>query len=186
MGIPSFPLPVKLVVAITYDTSIDIDTILKTLDSHFGDREYMYGPIPFSWTEYYSDEMGENLKKCYLNYRKLINREQLVDIKLFTNELEQQHSINGKRRVNIDPGYLARDKFVLVTTKDFYHRLYLGKGIYGEETLHYRKGKYRYFSWTYPDYRQKPVYEFLERARATLVKELRTLESCSNNSSFDE
>lgn len=173
MGIPSIPLPVKLVIAITYNSLLtDLDKVIKILDQQFGVQEYSYGPVPFSWSEYYSDEMGPSLMKYYYNYSSLIDREQLVDIKLFTNSIEQQFSVGGKRSVNIDPGYLARDKFVLVTTKDFYHRLYLGKGIYGEETLHYRKGKYRFFSWTYPDYRQKPLYEFLEKARATLARDL--------------
>jgi len=176
MGIPSIPLPVKLVVAITYDQSSDLNRIASTLNARFGVQEYSYGPIPFSWSDYYAEEMGSNLYKTYFNYSSLIDRQELVDIKLFTNELEQTCLQDGRRKVNIDPGYLARDKFVLATTKDFYHRLYLGKGIYGEETLHYRKGKYRYFSWTYPDYRQPEIYLFLERARATLVKELRLLE----------
>lgn len=184
MGIPSVPLPVKLVVAVTFDPSIDFRSILESLDAQFGEREYIYGPISFYWTQYYADEMGEGLMKCYFNYRQLIDREKLVDIKLLTNNIEQNYLANNKRKVNIDPGYLARDKFVLMTTKDFYHRLYLGKGIFGEETLHYRKGKFRYFSWTYPDYQQKAVYEFLERARATLVKELRKIED--NQTSFVE
>ncbi|HEX3020291.1 MAG TPA: DUF4416 family protein [Chitinispirillaceae bacterium] len=174
MGVPSIPLPVKLVIAITYNPLLsDISKIVEILNNKFGEQEFNYGPLPFSWSEYYSEEMGSNLMKCYFNYSSLIDRLQLIDIKLFTNSIEQDYSVQGKRCVNIDPGYLARDKFVLVTTKDFYHRLYLGKGIYGEETLHYRKGKYRYFSWTYPDYKQKNLYEFLEKARATLVRDLR-------------
>lgn len=174
MGIASIPLPVKLVIAITYNPlTIDLTRIVEILDKKFGEQEFSYGPLPFSWSEYYSDEMGPSLMKVYFNYRTFIDREQLIGIKLFTNSIEQQYSVDGKRSVNIDPGYLARDKFVLATTKDFYHRLYLGNGIYGEVTLHYRKGKFRFFSWTYPDYRQKPLNEFLEKARATLARDLK-------------
>jgi hypothetical protein len=176
MGVPSLPLPVKLIVAITYESSVSLDTISAALDSRFGEREYSYGPIPFLWTNYYAHEMGDNLLKVYFNYKTLIDRQEIIDIKLFTNKLELTVAVNGNRSINIDPGYLARDKFVLATTKDFYHRLYLGKGIYGEETLHYRKGNYRFFSWTYQDYRQNLLYEFLEKARAKLVKELRDTE----------
>lgn len=185
MGIPLVPLPVKLVVAVTYDPASDIASVMNILNTKFGKIEYNYGPVPFSWTEYYASEMGDSLMKCYFNYKTLIDRQELIDIKLFTNSIEEKYSVMGRRKVNIDPGYLARDKFVLMTTKDFYHRLYLGKGIFGEETLHYRKGRYRYFSWTYPDYKQKPVFEFLESARATLVKELRNIED-SQTGSFEE
>jgi hypothetical protein len=75
--------------------------------------------------------------------------------------------------VNIDPGYIARDKLVLATTKDFFHRLYLGKGIYGEVTLHFQKGAVRHFSWTYPDYRDKGVQDFLIKVRAELAGKIR-------------
>jgi len=176
MGTPTLPLPVKLVIAITYDQESDIGRIVTTLDQKFGPQEYSYGPVPFSWSNYYEQEMGSNLYKLYFNYKNLIERQDLVDIKLFTNGLEQTCLKDGNRTINIDPGYLASDKFVLATTKDFYHRLYLGKGIYGEETLHYRRGRFRYFSWTYPDYRMPGMHEFLEKARATLVKEIRVME----------
>ncbi|NLG16078.1 MAG: DUF4416 family protein [Fibrobacter sp.] len=173
MGIASAPLPVKLMFAITYDPLVDLKQVLSLLDSRFGIPEYSYGPVPFSWTSYYADEMGENLMKYYFNYPSFIDRAEITSLKLYTNRLEKEFMVDGRRRVNIDPGYISRDKLVLATTKDFYHRLYLGDGIYGEVTLHYRKGKYRIFSWTYPDFREPLLHAFLERARAKLVKGIR-------------
>jgi hypothetical protein len=118
--------------------------------------------------------MGSPLNKYYYSYSKGISRELLPEIKQFTNELEKSYSApDGSRRINIDPGYVARDKVVLATTKDFYHRLYLSNGIFGEVTLHYRKGRFRYFSWTYPDFRDPEVMKFLEKIRAPLVKAIR-------------
>lgn len=179
MGIAKSPSLVKMFVGITYNNFVDLDCILTLIDSRFGPREMTWGPLPFNWTEYYSDEMGTGLFKIYIIYKNLENREQLADSKLFTNELESRFAVNNKRNVNIDPGYLAKDKLVLATTKDFYHRLYLGKGIYAEVTLHYRKGKYRYFSWTYPDFREENLKKFLEKPRASLVKYLRDSKTCS-------
>lgn len=173
MGIAKEPSPIKMFVAVTYNCQADINRIQAIVDSKFGPREKTLGPIPFNWTEYYSDEMGADLLKTYIVYSTLENRDLLPDLKNFTNDLESQFAVNGKRCVNIDPGYLAKDKLVLATTKDFYHRLYLGKGIYGEVTLHYRKGQYRYFSWTYPDFKEPDLQKFLELPRASLVKCLR-------------
>ena len=144
------------------------------LDERFGNRQFTYGPVPFSWTEYYRSEMGSKLLKSYFSYTTGIDRHTLPAIKLFTNELERSVTDeHGNRLVNIDPGYVSRDKVVLASTKDFYHRIYLADGIYGEVTLHYRKGKFRYFSWTYPDFRNPDIMHFLERIRAPLVKEIR-------------
>jgi hypothetical protein len=182
LGTAAHPFKVKLFVAFLYNPAAPIADIEKKLDARFGERQFSYGPVPFSWTDYYRKEMGSSLNKLYFNYQTGINREDLPAIKIFTNELEQTFSDGrGNRQVNIDPGYIARDKVVLATTKDFYHRLHLADGIFGEVTLHYRKGKFRYFSWTYPDFRDPAVMQFLERVRSPLVKEIRKQESAEND-----
>ena len=117
--------------------------------------------------------MGPDQRKLYLTFENPIEPRTLPDVKNFTNAIERRLATNGNRCVNIDPGYLTRDKLVLATTKDFFHRLYLRDGIYGEVTLHFRKGRYRYFSWTYPDYREPGFQVFLMKARSKLVHELR-------------
>jgi hypothetical protein len=173
MGTPQKPAPVKLFAGIMFDEQFAIDRVLDEMEKRFGAAEYRFGPVPFSWTDYYAEEMGGRCKKIYVCYETLIAREILPSIKLWTNNIEQNHAEAGKRKVNIDPGYIARDKLVLATTKDFYHRLYLGQGIYGEVTLHFRQGCFRHFSWTYPDYKEETFHEFLIKARASLVGNLR-------------
>jgi len=174
MGIASNPSEVRLFIAVLYGAAAPIDEALALLDQRFGERQFVHGPVPFAWSDYYRDEMGDSLNKLYYSYRTGIDRHLLPEIKIFTNELEQRYIRSpGNRSINIDPGYVARDKVVLATTKDFYHRLYLADGIFGEVTLHYRKGMFRYFSWTYPDFRDEAVLQFLERVRAPLVKEIR-------------
>ena len=62
-------------------------------------------------------------------------------------------------------GLLSLGKFQLATTKDQAHRIYLGEGIYAEVTLRYRAGSFEAWPWTYADYRQSAVLEFLQEAR---------------------
>ncbi|MBD3392332.1 MAG: DUF4416 family protein [Chitinivibrionales bacterium] len=160
--------------AITFSAPADMDRVLDDVKARFGTAASSYGPVPFSaFTGYYAGEMGENLEKVYLTFAGLVDRDGLARAKLDTNEIEREYSANGRRTVNLDPGYLARDKLVLATTKDFFHRLYLADGIYAEVTLHYRQGRFRYFSWTYADYKEPAFLAFLEKARARLVGELR-------------
>lgn len=174
MGTASPPAEVTFFFGVLYHPEVPLDSVLGRLDERFGTRQFEYGPVPFSWSDYYTKEMGGSLEKYYYSYQTGIDRATLPDIKRYTNSLESSFSDpDGKRRVNIDPGYVARDKVVLATTKDFYHRLYLADGIFGEVTLHYRRGKFRYFSWTYPDFRDPEVMRFLERIRAPLVKAIR-------------
>jgi Domain of unknown function (DUF4416) len=174
MGTAGQPLKTKMFLAIMFQPQVNTQDILDKLQNAFGPVECSYGPVTFSFTKYYEEEMGDRLLKMYVSFAGLIGREALPGIKVFTNCLERDHLVDGKRTINLDPGYLAQDKLVLATTKDFYQRLYLGQGIYGEVTLHFRKGGFRYFSWTYPDYNDPPFLKFLTKARARLVKELRS------------
>jgi hypothetical protein len=183
MGNASQPLKTKLFVAIMFRPEIDINNVLKTLSNDFGPVEDSYGPIEFSFSNYYEEEMGGGLFKTYVSFGRPFDRDGLPAIKKFTNDFETKHLLNGKRAINADPGYITKDKLVLASTKDFYHRLYLGSGIYGEVTVHFRKGKFRYFSWTYPDYMDPPFLAFLTKARAKLVKELRDEESVVSRAS---
>ncbi|MDR2578164.1 MAG: DUF4416 family protein [Chitinispirillales bacterium] len=157
---------VKLFTAVMYRRDFDFQAAVNALTAVYGDIETSFGPVEFSWSNYYGDEMGEGLLKFYVVFKERIERTRLPSIKIHTNELEQQFlGTNGKRAVNIDPGYIAVDKLVLASTKDFYHRVYLGSGIFAEVTLHYRRGCYRHFSWTYPDYQSPSFLVFLEAAR---------------------
>jgi hypothetical protein len=173
MGSAGKPFKTKLFLAIMFRPEVNAQEIVETLQNTFGPVECSYGPVEFSFTKYYEEEMGDRLRKTYMVFARPIEREALPGIKVFTNGLERTYLADGKRTVNLDPGYIAQDKLVLATTKDFYQRLYLGQGIYGEVTLHFKKGRFRYFSWTYPDYNDPPFLKFLTKARARLVKELR-------------
>jgi len=61
---------------------------------------------------------------------------------------------------------------VLATTKNYSHRLYLGKGIYAEVTLKYEDGRYKPLPWTYPDYRSEEYMEFFDSIREKYSRQL--------------
>lgn len=170
MGQPKIALDVKLFTAVTFS---DIGVYEETkilLNEQFGQVDTLSAIYNFSFTQYYAREMGTYLKKQFLGFGKLIRPEQLPDIKLWTNEIEQKFSIDNKRQVNIDPGYLSAAKVVLATTKNFDHRIYLDKGIYGDVHLRYRGNKFRFNDWTYPDYREMIVIDFFARLRKKYMK----------------
>lgn len=175
MGKAIDPAPVKLFLAVMYRDEKVLKSVLDKCIKVYGAIDMNFGPLEVSaYTNYYDKEMGKGIKKSYMTFDTLINRDGLVGIKTFTNKIEKSFMKNGKRTVNLDPGYLANDKLVLASTKDFFHRIYLDKGIYAEITLHFRRGVYRFFSWTFPDYREKELQRFLMQARSELVKKIRS------------
>ncbi len=104
------------------------------------------------FTDYYAREMGSDLRRRFVIFDTRIVPYELVDIKLFTIDIEQKLSVNGARQVNIDPGFISHNKLILATAKNHYHRVYLDKGIYVELTMAYYHNAWHSLDWTYPDF----------------------------------
>jgi hypothetical protein len=154
------------------------------LEDQLGPIDTQSQLLEFDYTNYYEPEMGSGLKKELLGFGSLASPEALVDLKLFTNRVEQALAINGKRTVNMDPGYLTAARVVLASTKDFAHRLYLGKGIYGEVTLIYQKKDFQTLPWTYPDYRSEAYRQFFRELRRVYMAQLTESASMAGEKDF--
>lgn len=101
-----------------------------------------------------------------------MDQDRLADIKHTTNAIEARFAANGRRRVNIDPGYLTMERFVLATGKNFTHRVYLEQGIYADLTLLYQHNDFTPLPWTYPDYAGSEMRHFLLMVRERYVRAL--------------
>jgi len=165
MGKASKPLPVKLVVGCISRENGLLQKALQPLTRAFGDIDYQSTPIPFTFTNYYEKEFGKDLTRTFISFNPLILPEKLPRVKIFTNSLEATLAQQGRRCINIDPGYLTLAKFVLASTKDYAHRIYLGKGIYAETTLLFKKDSFQPWEWTYPDYRTQAYIEIFNKIR---------------------
>ena len=139
---------------------------------------YLFGPIsrrsreiPFrKYTDYYEEEMGKEVIRCFWSFGMPFPRGALAEVKLATNRLERILAKEGKRAVNLDPGLLTAESLILATTKPYSHRVYLAKGIYGDLTLTYREGGFEAMPWTYPDYREDWARDFFREVRWDLLK----------------
>ena len=95
------------------------------------------------------------LHRRFVSFAKLVSPVELAQRKHQALDLELKYSEDetGRRKVNVDPGYLEAGKVVLASTKNANHRIYVDAGIYAEATLAYVAGKYQFYEYTYPDYR---------------------------------
>jgi hypothetical protein len=126
------------------------------------------------FTDYYIEEMGSPLWKTFYFFEYLKEPEFLVELKHICYSLERETAdSDGKRNLNLDPGYLTLSKVVLATFKDYAHRIYLGRSVFAEVTLIYRSGGFQSLPWTYPDYKEKMTLEYFNRARALYKDRLR-------------
>jgi hypothetical protein len=145
----------------------------------------LHGPVDkasplfdFNLTNYYQEQMGKNLQRKFLSFANLISPERLSEIKLRTNELEEEIRKEFQaslRIVNLDPGYLTPSALIMATAKDFAHRIPLRGGIYAHLELLFSKKEVRILSWTYPDYKTEGYQKFFLEIRQIYLSQLRAL-----------
>ena len=181
MGAIKEPEPVKLIMPMITGHAELFDLAKQALVGRFGPVDYESLLLPFDHTDYYEAEFGPNLQRCFLSFEELIDPGRLAEIKCQTNEMEQDWGEGRKRRINLDPGYIALSKLVLATTKNHGHRIYIGRGIYAEVTLTYRDKDFRPWPWTYPDYRSEPYLRIVRAIRATYLSQLRERRSSGHS-----
>jgi len=166
------PETALLFVSTLYSNEEAFNRSRKILEENFGETLFVSPSLPWDYSSYYRDEIGWPLQRQFIFYKNLIDPGLLADIKLRTNEIEASLSSEGKRGINLDPGYLTLSKVVLASTKNYAHRIYLGKGIYAEVTLIYRDNTYKPHLFTYKDYQDKTHIDIFMKAREMLKKML--------------
>ncbi|MDI6725808.1 MAG: DUF4416 family protein [Smithellaceae bacterium] len=164
---------VKLVVSIFAGCGDEINKALAELSECYGRTDFVGSLHTFDHTDYYYREMGGPLVRRFVSFERLIRPEALPDIKIFCNAVEDRHSREGKRRVNLDPGYLSHPHLILATGKGYSHRPYLRDGIYADLTLFFRDGAFQRLPWTYSDYSEEPVLKMFTRIRERYLLERR-------------
>lgn len=171
------PKPVKLIIGILAADSQCLHSAVETIDDKFGGMDFTSNIWPFDQTDYYKDETGSHILRQFVSIERLIDPGKLAGIKHKTNRLEQKLaarlSLPLPRPVNLDPGIIEPSKLILATTKNYSHRIYIGKRMYAEVTLVFDKGSWRPLAYTYPDYRQQCYFEFFEKVRSRLLEQLK-------------
>ncbi len=173
MSLPKEPDPAKLVISLLMNEKAILQGILTRLEDHFGPLDLISPWLNFDYTDYYTREMGSPLFRRVIAFRPLIRQEDLATVKEITNGFEKLWETGGRRALNIDPGYLLLSRFILATGKDYSHRIYIGKRIYADLTLMYKKGGYQGFEWTYPDYKSDDMAAFLGKIRTKYSLDLK-------------
>jgi hypothetical protein len=169
------PKPVKLIIGILAADRQCLHAAIEAIEAKFGKADLVSDVWPFDQTNYYKEETGEHILRQFISIERLIDPGKLARIKHQTNKLEQKLAarlaLPLPRPVNLDPGIIEPSKLILATTKNYSHRIYIGKKMYAEVTLIFDKGRWRPFDYTYPDYRQQCYFDFFDKVRKRLVEQ---------------
>lgn len=172
MSEPQVPAPAKLFVSLFARDEAFIEEALVRLEGVLGPVDFKGPILPFDKTSYYEPEFGPDLVRRFVSFERLFPQERIIAVKYLAWRVEKALAVEGKRRVNIDPGYLLLERLVLVTFKNFSHRIYLGRGVYAEVTLLFRHGRFEPLPWTYPDYVDPAVLETFMAIRRRYKEQL--------------
>lgn len=173
MGTPRQPEPVKLFVAVTFREREPREGWASRLQEAYGFIDIESPVFRFDFTDYYAAEMGSNLLKQFVAFERLIDPADLASVKLQTNRIEEDFRVEGRRTVNLDPGYVDRARVVLATTKDYAHRVYLRSGIYADVHLRFGRNRVDENPWTYPDYKTPEAGDFFVSVRNRYVEQMK-------------
>lgn len=172
------PNPVKLIVGILAANNQCLNTAAEAVTDKFGTADLTSEVWPFDKTDYYKGEMGPRILRQFISIERLIDPGKLAKIKHQTNKIERKLANRLRlplpRPVNLDPGLIEPSKLVLATTKNYSHRIYIGKKMFAEVTLIFDKGRWQTLDHTYPDYRQQCYFDFFEKVRLRLVEQLKS------------
>lgn len=165
----------KLIIGVIYHEKEILDKAMEMLTAEFGPVEAVSEEFSFSeeFSTYYDDEIGgEGFRRIY-SFKELVDPARQADIKIRTNEIEAEFSTNGKRRINLDPGFINHGRLMLATTKETGFRVPLKDGIYTELTLFWARGGWQKFPWSYRDYQSERVQKFISEVRHSYLLERR-------------
>ncbi|MFH1136732.1 MAG: DUF4416 family protein [Pseudomonadota bacterium] len=165
--------PVKPVAAIFSAERKFLAAAAAEWEKIVGVLDYAGREMLFDRTDFYHEEMGGPLYKRFFAAEALVDPEFLVEIKVRSMELERKWTVEGRRGVNIDPGYISAERLVLSTGKNWIHRIYLGRGVYADLTLIFEKGGFRALPWTYPDFASPEALEVMADIRKKFLMQIR-------------
>lgn len=156
----------KLIVNVIYHDENVLKAALLRLKETFGEIELISEPFSFGdYSSYYDTELGgEGIRQIFA-FKECVDPTRAAEIKLLTNEIEAEFS----RKINLDPGLINDGHLILMSAKPLGFRVALSGGIYADYTLFYARGKYNKLPWTYRDYQNEDVQNFLLRVRRSYV-----------------
>jgi len=168
MTTPRPPEPVTLIVGMLAGKGALFDAAAERLAELYGPAGLRSPVIDFDFTDYYEPQMGRGLKRMFVSFARKIDPGEIAAIKIETNRLERELApldTSVARPINLDPGYVCGSKLVLASAKDRSQRLYIGKGVYVEITLEFRRGRFSPVETTYRDYASEPYIAFFTKVR---------------------
>jgi hypothetical protein len=150
----------KLLIALMYTNKEVYDRCIGELKKVFGETDKESDEYSFNFTAYYEEEMGKNLKKRFVSFKKTISNEELAGIRIKTGKIEDNFRVDNKRIINIDPGYISKEGVFMASIKQKPFKTELENKVFLHKVLGFEENKIIEFKHTFADYKLKENQRF--------------------------
>jgi len=168
------PQKVKYFIGALFSDKTLMDKARQQIASKIGPVDVQSETFPFTVTHYYDTEMGSPIYRQFLSLKTLMSPGKLAGLKTLCNAMEDQLSIDGNRKVNLDIGYLDLHKLVLASAKYNGQKIYLDQGIYADLTLIFENGQFHPVENTFPDFKAELYRKVFLKLRKIYKLQLRS------------
>ena len=165
------PTPARAYLVTTFDDPAIYAGCKREIESIFGRADYE--SIALDGDEFpslYGPHSHRSLR--LLSFKRQIAREELVDLRKQTLNVEYKHQYQGRPLIEFDPGYITEYAVVRSSLEDDFHRIYLYHGVYGETLYHYEKLSFQPTAHTPTCFKQKEVITFFNDLRLLLAADV--------------
>ncbi len=170
MGVQRFREEAVLFVGCLFSSQEIYDAALSVLKKDYGNILLETPSLPWTHSDYYAKEIGKPLDRKFIFFDTVIDTSVLPDAKLKIMDIEKDFSKDGKRQINLDPGYLSLAKVVLASRKNYSHRIRVGKLVFAELELIFKERAFHPLPHTYTDYKDRGNIKIFMNARDLLKK----------------
>ena len=107
MGVACAFTPAKLIIPALLSAAASLEPVVHALEDTFGTLDYQSEEIPFTFTDYYTSEMGAGIRRVFFAVGDLYDPSELASLKLTTDELEERFALHRPGAGAGEPGSTA-------------------------------------------------------------------------------
>jgi archaellum biogenesis ATPase FlaH len=120
---------------------------------------------------------AEHLQRVFYVSTESYPREFLLSSKLLALDWEREWLKKNARMVNVDTGFVSLENFLLATTKNFSHRIFIGQNQFADLTYQFVEQSFQFLPWTYPDFKDQDKLDFFNWCRSFLLMQSKLVQS---------
>lgn len=130
--------------------------VRRELEKQFGSIEYEADSITGNVPDSLYEPVARRLCRI-VSFARPIGRDEIVDVRRRTIQIESKRQYQGRPLVELDPGYVAEFSVVRTALSEDFHRIYMYGGVFAETLYYFERLAFRPYPYTPEFFRHRDV-----------------------------